>query len=215
LGLKKKLRTVLIVSLVAACPVAAFSQSLADAAKGAQERRKKTSEDAPAKVYTEADIGSKPRSGRATFAEAPSVPANSTGAAPNEVPRTAPNELPFLAPTPTPYPSARVDDRPRSRATQAAIASGWRALIDAKKAEVSRMEAQARYYGSQPDGGGAACKAAPPPRRGYAMPAPRGCSTGTETLAQFAERRLRALKDELFQLELRANGDGVDVPFTR
>lgn len=111
------MRPLVVWALLLGLAVSADAQSLAEAARREQEKKRKQAKAQPARVYTEADLGSRPENAKGTFSQPPAT----KGA----------------AASPAPEPSASPE---RDRAL---LEREWRARFAEARARIAEEDARA------------------------------------------------------------------------
>ncbi len=80
------MRPLVVWALLLGLAASADAQSLAEAARREQEKKRKQAKAPPARVYTEADLGSRPENAKGTFSQPPAT----NGAAASPAPSASP-----------------------------------------------------------------------------------------------------------------------------
>lgn len=184
-----KLLKAVVLALVALAPaVAAFSQSLADAAKKERARRKTTAPAAAPKVYTESDL-----------------PTSPAGATPEP---EAKGEGDQATVTPA-VPKARKKGLSSEESKQLEIA-GYRARAAEIQGRMAQIEAVVKQLANHPTGGGRVCRIAEGVfRPGETAPEQVVCPYQMETRYEEAKRALDSVQAQLTALKTEATRRGI------
>jgi len=169
----------------------AFPQSLADAAKKEQARRKKVAPAQATKVYTETDL----------------PPSEARGAETNTAAGAASDPPQPSAPSPA---DKNVDSRAAGEALRRSIEADYKQQEDRINGRIAKAEAEVQRLGNHPTGGGSVCRVPADIPPGTA-PHQVVCPYQMESRYEVAKRALEEIKAELASLREQARREGVVV----